>query len=195
MTPGLALTNVQKFFSSTQALDGVALTVQPGEVHALLGENGMGKSTFLNILCGVLSSDTGTIEIDGSAVQTSSPRDATKVRIAAIHQELQHVPDLTVAQNIFLGHALRKGPFVDRKAQKAEAKRLLVSPGPGINVTAPIRTLRVAQRQIVEIAKAFRANSRIIAMDEPASSRTLRNSKSWRRQLAVYLRNVSASSM
>jgi ribose transport system ATP-binding protein len=120
----------------------------------------------------VLSSDTGRIEIDGRQVQISSPRDATAAGIAMIHQELQQVPELTVAQNIFLGHALRKGIFVNRKAQEAEARRLLSSLDPAIDVTAPIRTLRVAQRQIVEIAKALRANAKIIAMDEPTSSLT-----------------------
>ncbi|MBI1173080.1 ATP-binding cassette domain-containing protein [bacterium] len=172
MTPRLSLTDVQKSFGVTKVLHGVALTVQPGEVHGLLGENGAGKSTLLNILCGVLSSDTGRIEIDGRAVTISSPRDATDAGIAMIHQELQQVPELTVAQNIFLGHALRKGVFVDRARQEAEAKRLLASLDPGIDVTAPVRTLRVAQRQIVEIAKALRANARIIAMDEPTSSLT-----------------------
>jgi ribose transport system ATP-binding protein len=172
MTPRLSLTDVQKAFGLTKVLHGVALTVQPGEVHGLLGENGAGKSTLLNILCGVLSSDAGRIEIDGRAVAISSPRDATLAGIAMIHQELQQVPELTVAQNIFLGNALRKGFLVDRAAQEAEARRLLAGLDPLIDVTAPIRTLRVAQRQIVEIAKALRANARIIAMDEPTSSLT-----------------------
>lgn len=172
MTPRLSLTDVQKSFGLTKVLHGVALTVQPGEVHGLLGENGAGKSTLLNILCGVLSADTGRIEMDGKAVTIASPRDATAAGIAMIHQELQQVPELTVAQNIFLGHSLRKGPFVNRAAQESEAARLLALLDPGIDVTAPIRSLRVAQRQIVEIAKALRANARIIAMDEPTSSLT-----------------------
>ncbi|OYU38837.1 MAG: ABC transporter [Pseudorhodobacter sp. PARRP1] len=172
MTSRLSLTDVQKSFGVTKVLHGVALTVQPGEVHGLLGENGAGKSTLLNILSGVLSCDTGRIEIDGHEVQISAPRDATDAGIAMIHQELQQVPELTVAQNIFLGHALRKGLFVDRARQEAEARRLLASLDPAIDVTAPIRSLRVAQRQIVEIAKALRANAKIIAMDEPTSSLT-----------------------
>lgn len=172
MTSRLSLTDVQKSFGVTKVLHGVALTVQPGEVHGLLGENGAGKSTLLNILSGVLSCDAGRIEIDGHEVQISAPRDATDAGIAMIHQELQQVPELTVAQNIFLGHALRKGLFVDRARQEAEARRLLASLDPAIDVTAPIRSLRVAQRQIVEIAKALRANAKIIAMDEPTSSLT-----------------------
>ncbi len=149
-----------------------ALTVQPGEVHGLLGENGAGKSTLLNFLSGVLSSDTGSILIGGEEVQISSPRDATAARIAMIHQDLQQVPELTVEQNISRGHALRKGIVVNCVRQKAEAKRLLYTPDPAIDVTAQIRTLRVTQRQIVEIAKALHANAKIIAMDEPTSSLT-----------------------
>ena len=174
MTPRLALRDITKAFSGNTVLHGVALTVQPGEVHGLLGENGAGKSTMLNILSGVLARDSGSIEIDGKAVQITSPREATAAGIAMIHQELQQVPELSVAQNIFLGAALRKagGLFVDRAAQEAEARALLAPLDASIDVSAPIRSLRVAQRQIVEIAKALRAKAKIIAMDEPTSSLT-----------------------
>lgn len=174
MTPRLALRDITKAFSGNTVLHSVALTVQPGEVHGLLGENGAGKSTLLNILSGVLARDSGSIEIDGNAVQITSPREATAAGIAMIHQELQQVPELSVAQNIFLGAALRKagGLFVDRAAQEAEARALLAPLDVSIDVSAPIRSLRVAQRQIVEIAKALRANAKIIAMDEPTSSLT-----------------------
>ena len=132
MTPRLALRDITKAFSGNTVLHGVALTVQPGEVHGLLGENGAGKSTMLNILSGVLARDNGSIEIDGKAVQITSPREATAAGIAMIHQELQQVPELSVAQNIFLGGALRKagGLFVDRAAQ--EAAQLLQLPGPPV---------------------------------------------------------------
>lgn len=153
-------------------LHGVALTVQPGEVHGLLGKNGAGKSTMLNILSGVLPAEGGLIQIDGKSVAIFSPRDAAAAGIAMIHQELQQVPELTVAQNIYLGHALRRGIFVDRARQDSEARRLLADLDPSIDVTVPIRSLRVAQRQIVEIAEDLRANARIIAMDEPTSSLT-----------------------
>ncbi|EEW23709.1 sugar ABC transporter ATP-binding protein [Rhodobacter ferrooxidans] len=174
MTPRLALHAMTKTYSGNTVLHGVDLTVLPGEVHGLLGENGAGKSTLLNILCGVIASDGGSIEIDGKLVSISSPREAAQAGVAMIHQELQQVPELTVAQNIFLGAAKRRagGLFVDRAAQEAEARRLLQPLDPAIDVTAPVRDLRVAQRQIVEIAKALRANARIIAMDEPTSSLT-----------------------
>lgn len=174
MTPRLSLTGIDKSYGSTQVLHGVSFAVQPGEVHGLLGENGAGKSTLLNVLSGVIRADAGVIEIDGKPVSIASPREATAAGIAMIHQELQQVPELSVAQNIFLGGALRRmgGLLVDRAAQEAEAQRLLAPLDPGIDVTAPVRTLRVAQRQIVEMAKALRANARIIAMDEPTSSLT-----------------------
>ncbi len=176
IAPRLALYDVVKSFAGNTVLHSVALTVQPGEVHGLLGENGAGKSTLLNILSGVLSADAGRIEIDGTPVTIGSPRAATAAGIAMIHQELQQVPELTVAQNIFLGASLRHyaGLAVNRRAQEAEARRILSPLDPTIDVTAPIRTLRVAERQIVEIARALRARARIIAMDEPTSSLTPR---------------------
>ena len=174
MHPRLSLSGVKKSFGPIAVLHGVALTVQPGEVHGLLGENGAGKSTLLNILSGVFSLSEGSVSIDGTPVHITSPRSASAAGIAMIHQELQQVPELSVAQNIFLGAALRRagGLLVDRAAQQAEARRLLAPLDPAIDVTAPVRSLRVAQRQIVEIAKALRANARIIAMDEPTSSLT-----------------------
>jgi ribose transport system ATP-binding protein len=174
MTPRLSLTGIEKAFGSTKVLHGVSLTVQPGEVHGLLGENGAGKSTLLNILSGVLRADAGVTLIDGKPVTITAPRDATAAGIAMIHQELQQVPELSVAQNIYLGGALRRlgGLLVDRAGQEAEARRLLAPLDASIDVTVPVRTLRVAQRQIVEIAKALRSNARIIAMDEPTSSLT-----------------------
>ena len=173
VTPRLRLTDVSKSYGQIKVLHGVSLTVGPGEVHGLLGENGAGKSTMLNVLCGVISADSGAVEVDGRPAVITRPKDAALAGIAMIHQELQQVPELTVAQNIFLGAALRtNGIFVNRKAQEAEARRLLAPLDASIDVTAPIRDLRVAQRQIVEIAKALRSRARVIAMDEPTSSLT-----------------------
>ncbi len=170
--PRLDVRGIEKSFGPNKVLHGVSLRIAAGEVHGLLGENGAGKSTLLNILFGVLRADAGEIRIDGQPVQIASPRDAAAAGIAMIHQELQQVPELTVAQNIFLGASLRRGAglFVDRRTQEHEARRLLAPLDPAIDVRRPIRDLRVAQRQIVEIAKALRARARIIAMDEPTSS-------------------------
>ena len=169
----LDIANLTKTFPGVKALGDVSLRVRPGEVHALLGENGAGKSTLLRILSGVMRPDAGTIAVDGTALQLRGPLDARRAGIAMIHQELQQVPELTVAQNMFLGRALKRGGLlVDRAAQERHAAVALARLDPGIAPDAPIRTLKVAQRQIVEIARALLENARIIAMDEPTSSLT-----------------------
>ena len=162
-----------KSFPAVKALSEVSLCVRPGEVHALLGENGAGKSTLLRTLSGVLKPDSGTIAIDGEILSLRTPLDARRAGIAMIHQELQQVPELTVAQNMFLGRSLRRGAvFVDRAKQEAAAAAALAPLDPAIRPDAGIKGLKVAQRQIVEIARALLENARIIAMDEPTSSLT-----------------------
>jgi ribose transport system ATP-binding protein len=169
----LLLTNISKGFPGVQALEGVGFEVRSGEVRALLGENGAGKSTLLKVLSGIYRADTGDIHINGKAADLRTPRAATQAGIALIHQELQQVPELDVAQNMFLGNALtRFGLLTDRNAMRKQAKELLAQLDPSIDVGAKIKTLRVAQRQIVEIAKALLGKARVIAMDEPTSSLT-----------------------
>lgn len=119
----LSLTGVEKAFGALKVLQGVDLFVQPGEVHGLRGEDGAGRSTRLNILSGVLHPHAGALAIDGAPKAITSPRSATEAGIAMIPQELAQVPELSVAQNIFLGANLRRGPFTDRKVQEAEARR------------------------------------------------------------------------
>ena len=169
----LDIANLTKTFPGVKALGDVSLRVRPGEVHALLGENGAGKSTLLRIVSGVMKPDSGTIALDGTVLSLRGPLDARRAGIAMIHQELQQVPELTVAQNMFLGRALtRGGLFVDRAAQERQAAAALARLDPAISPAAPIRSLKVAQRQIVEIARALLENARVIAMDEPTSSLT-----------------------
>jgi ribose transport system ATP-binding protein len=169
----LALNDISKGFPGVQALEHVSFVVEPGEVHALLGENGAGKSTLLKILSGIYRADKGQILIDGKSVDLRTPKLAQQAGIALIHQELQQIPELDVAQNMFLGNALTKFGFItDRVAMQAKAKELLSQLDPTIDVRAKIKSLRVAQRQIVEIAKALLGEARIIAMDEPTSSLT-----------------------
>ena len=158
-----------------QALADVSFDVRAGEVHALIGENGAGKSTLLKILSGVYRASAGEIRIAGEVQDIASPRAAQNLGIALIHQELQQVPELDVAQNMFLGRQHRRfGIFNDQRRMRAEARAVLQNIDPTIDVTQPIKTLRVAQRQIVEIGKALLASARIIAMDEPTSSLTPR---------------------
>jgi ribose transport system ATP-binding protein len=169
----LDIEGVNKTFPAVKALSDMSLRIRPGEVHALLGENGAGKSTLLRAMSGVLKPDSGTIAVDGKPVLLRTPLDARRAGIAMIHQELQQVPELTVAQNMFLGRPLRRGAvFVDRAAQEAAAATALAPLDPAIRPQAPIKSLKVAQRQIVEIARALLENARIIAMDEPTSSLT-----------------------
>lgn len=170
----LRLDGISKSFSGHQALDSVCLQVNGGEVHGLVGENGAGKSTLLNILSGVLPADSGKIVINGREVSIKSPLQARASGIAMIHQELQHVPELSVAQNMFLGRPMTRfgGVIVDRKKQELEAAKALATLDPNIDPSVPIRTLKVAQRQLIEIGRALMEDAQVIAMDEPTSSLT-----------------------
>ena len=171
----LTISGLTKGFPGVQALNDVGFSVQAGEVHALLGENGAGKSTLLKILSGVYHADAGEIIIDGRSVTLTSPKDARLAGIAMIHQELQQVPELDVAQNMFLGSPMTHfGLFTNKTIMRQRASDVLAEIDPSIEVTAKIRDLRVAQRQIVEIAKALLSDAKVIAMDEPTSSLTPR---------------------
>lgn len=172
----LMMRGISKTYGSAAALQNVDFAVKPGEVHALIGENGAGKSTLLNILSGVRAADSGEINVNGIPVQMSNPLSARHAGIAMIHQELQHIPELSVAQNMFLGRPMTKagGLWVDRKAQVARAKRILQRLDPSIDPNEPIKNLKVSQQQIVEIARAMLDDAKIIAMDEPTSSLTPR---------------------
>jgi ribose transport system ATP-binding protein len=170
----LAFANISKVFPGVKALSDVSFDVAPGEIHALLGENGAGKSTLLRILSGVFRPTEGEVRVDGAAHHFKRPESARQAGIAMIHQELQQVPHLTVAQNMFLGHSLTRfgGIVVNRREQERRAAKALAMIDPSINPAAPISTLKVAQRQVVEIARALLDKAKIIAMDEPTSSLT-----------------------
>ncbi|WP_284948058.1 sugar ABC transporter ATP-binding protein [Acidisoma cladoniae] len=169
--PRLALQDISKTYGAFAALSGVSMTVGAGEVHALLGENGAGKSTLLKILAGILAPSAGTISVDGTALVGHSMANARRSGIAMIHQELQQVPELTVAQNMFLGRPItRSGIALAREKMRRRAAESLSRLDNAIDPDAKISTLRVAQRQIVEIARALLFEARIIAMDEPTSS-------------------------
>jgi ribose transport system ATP-binding protein len=170
----LMMRGISKSYSGVAAVQGVDFSVRPGEVHALIGENGAGKSTLLNILSGVRAADAGDILVEGLVIQMKNPLSARHAGIAMIHQELQHVPELSVAQNMFLGRPLTKlkGLFVDKKAQYKRAVAILRRLDPTIDPDEPIKNLKVSQQQIVEIARALLDEAKIIAMDEPTSSLT-----------------------
>lgn len=172
----LMMRGISKTYGAAAALQDVDFLVKPGEVHGLIGENGAGKSTLLNILSGVREADAGEISVDGQPVQMKGPLSARRAGIAMIHQELQLVPELSVAQNMFLGRPLTKGwgCWVDRQAQLTRARAILQQLDPGIDPDTAIKNLKVSQQQIVEIARALLDDARIIAMDEPTSSLTPR---------------------
>lgn len=170
----LTMRSISKSYSGVAAVQNVDFSVRPGEVHALIGENGAGKSTLLNILSGVRAADSGEILVSGQVIQMKNPLSARHAGIAMIHQELQHVPELSVAQNMFLGRPLTrfKGLFVDKQAQYKRAVSILRRLDPSIDPDEPIKNLKVSQQQIVEIGRALLDEAKIIAMDEPTSSLT-----------------------
>ncbi|TCP96841.1 monosaccharide ABC transporter ATP-binding protein (CUT2 family) [Cricetibacter osteomyelitidis] len=170
----LSMRGMTKKYGQVTVLQDVSFNVRPGEIHGLIGENGAGKSTLLNLLSGVREATEGEIYIDGQKVNIHSPRAAREYGIAMIHQELQNVPELSVFQNMFLGHSIKKtfGLFVDKTQERNVALEILRNLDPSINPDVPIKELKVAQQQIVEIARALLANAKIIAMDEPTSSLT-----------------------
>jgi len=167
----LAAERVTKHFAGVTALRNVDLALRPGEVHALMGENGAGKSTLVKILAGVHGEYEGRILVDGEEVRFGNVREAERAGIAIIHQELNLVPGLAVADNIFLGREpLLAGVMVDRKAAARAARALLERLGIDLDPEARVGSLRVGEQQLVEIAKALSLSARILIMDEPTSA-------------------------
>ena len=174
MQPLLELRHISKTFPGVRALDDVQFEVMPGEVHALLGENGAGKSTLIKIASGVYQPDDGQVLIEGNPVRFSSPRDAQSNGIATIYQELLLYPELSVAENIFMGHALRtRFGTMDWGAMSKRALELLASLNiHDMDVNRKVGSLTVGNRQRVEIAKALSMNARVLIMDEPTAAIT-----------------------
>jgi ribose transport system ATP-binding protein len=167
----LSLSEIQKSFGPTLALDGVTLRLQPGEVHAVIGENGAGKSTLMNVIAGALHPDRGTMEIEGHPYVPSSAWDARSRGIALIHQELALCPHLSVAENIMMGIETARLGWLDRSSLYSRTIQVLKSfDHPEIRPETRVMSLTLAARQIVEICRAIAARARIILMDEPTSS-------------------------
>ena len=172
MTALVELSGISKSFAGVAVLKDVTFDVGPGEVHALLGENGAGKSTLIKIMAGVHAPNAGEIKVDGSAVRFASPREARKAGIAVVYQELLLFPQLTVAENIFIGHAPRGGlGGLDWERMRVRARALLESlDSPDLDVDDYVGALSVANRQRVEIAKALSQEARLLIMDEPTAA-------------------------
>ena len=167
----LQMRGICKRYPGVQALRDAELEVRAGEVHVLLGENGAGKSTLMKVLSGAVQRDTGDILFDGQPADIPNPAAARRLGISTIYQELSLVSHLTVAENIFLGKAPTRWPgVVDWKRMRLDAARILESLGTALDPDAPVRTLRPAQQQMVEIARALTDAARILVMDEPTSA-------------------------
>ena len=172
MTPLLSLEGVSKGFPGVQALADMHLQVYPGEVLALVGENGAGKSTLMKLLSGIYTPDSGTFELDGQPYRPTGPKHAEELGIGIIHQEFHLMPDLTIAQNIFIGREPRRaGIFTDDRALNQQTAELLDRLGLDLDPRSIVGTLTVAKQQMVEIAKALSdENTKVLIMDEPTAA-------------------------
>ena len=173
----LELRGITKIFPGVKALNNVQFDLRPGEIHALMGENGAGKSTFIKVIMGVHQAEEGEMYLDGQKVQFKSTRDAQKAGIAAIYQHVTAYPHLTVAENIFVGHLKMRHGMVQWKQMHQEADALLQELNADFNSYELMGNLSVAQQQMVEIAKALSLKARIIIMDEPTAALTKRESE------------------
>jgi len=171
------MSGIRKEFPGVIALDSVNLEVAKGEVHVLLGENGAGKSTLMKILSGALTKDAGQVCIDGVETEIHGPRHARELGIGIIYQELTLIPELSAAENIYLGREPQRLSVVNRSRMIAEATRVLEELGADVPASVPVRTLSLAQRQLIEIAKALSLEPRILIMDEPTSALTVTETK------------------
>ncbi len=169
----LELKDVVKTFGGVKALNGVHFQLKRGEIHALMGENGAGKSTFIKVITGVHQPDSGIMLLDGEQVTLRNTTDSAKLGIAAIYQHVTAFPDLTVTENIFMGREIKnKFGFYDWKTMRQRAKELIEPLSAEIDVNKPMGNLSVAEQQLVEIAKALSCDARILIMDEPTASLT-----------------------
>lgn len=172
--PAVSVKGLSKWFGTIQALAHVDLDLQPGKVHGLVGENGAGKSTLMKILSGIEQPTSGELRIAGSAVHLHGVPDAIRLGIVMIHQELNLVDELSVADNIFLGREFTRFGLIDRGRCESEARILLGRIGHNLDPSRRVRTLSIADKQMVEIAKALSYNAAVLIMDEPTATLTER---------------------
>lgn len=166
----LKMEHIEKSFYGVNVLKDVSLYLKEGEIQALMGENGAGKSTLMKILGGIYSKDSGTITVNGNEVEIKTPLAARELRICLVHQEISLVPQLSIADNIFLGSELKRGLLEDKRAMKEKARKAIETLELKIPVTTKVYKLSVAQQQLVEIAKALVFDARIIVLDEPTAA-------------------------
>src|SRR3712207_5322162 len=172
MSIAVRFENVVKEFGSVRVLHGVSFDLAPGRVYGLLGENGAGKSTLMKILAGYERPTGGELLVNGEPRSFGSSREAEAAGVVLIHQEFNLAEDLTIGQNIFLGHEKRRGWWLDDRAMRAESARVLAQVGLNRSPDTPVRQLIVAEKQLVEIAKALARDARLLIMDEPTATLT-----------------------
>jgi ribose transport system ATP-binding protein len=176
--PVLRMTGVSKSFGATRALDDVSFELRRGEVHALIGENGAGKSTMMKVLSGAIVPDAGRMEIEGRPYAPAGPGDGLRAGVSMIYQELNLAPHLTVEENIMLGREVHRSGWLDRQAMTARVREVLdLVDHPEISPDVPVGRLSVGAKQLVEIVRALVNRSRILVMDEPTSSLTQEDSQ------------------
>ena len=168
----LTMKGIDKSFPGVHALDHVDLEVRKGEVHALMGENGAGKSTLMKVLTGIYHKDAGTITYEGKEVEFTNPREVQDAGIVIVHQELNMMGHLTVAQNIFIGREYMNGKLIDDKKMNEEAKKLFDQLGINIDPKETMSRLTVGKQQMCEIAKAISHDAKVIIFDEPSAALT-----------------------
>ena len=169
----LEMKNIDKRFSGVHALKSANIELRAGEVHALMGENGAGKSTLMKVLCGIHKRDGGEVTLFGESVNFSNIKDSQEAGISIIHQELNMMNHLTVAQNIYIGREpMINGVYIDDKKMEKDAKELFERIGVKIDPSVVLGTLTVGKQQMVEIAKAVSRNSKILILDEPTAALT-----------------------
>ncbi len=171
-TPFMQVTGLSKSFGAIEVLREIALEIRQGEIHAVIGENGAGKSTLMKLLSGHLQPSRGTISFDAVPVTLSGPVDAEQRGVVLVHQEILLAPDMTVAQNIFLGREIRRGLTLNDRKMNEEAKAAIESLGAAIDPKMRVEQLSIAQRQLVQIARALLVPHRLVIFDEPTASLT-----------------------
>ena len=169
----LKMQGIQKYFSGVHALNGVNFDLRAGEVHALMGENGAGKSTLIKVLCGIHKRDGGSVELFGKEVNFNNIAESQAAGISVIHQELNMMGHLTVAQNMFIGREPKKGIFIDDKKMVADAQKLFDKMGVKIDPSTKLGDLTVGKQQMVEITKAVSRECKLLVLDEPTAALTL----------------------
>ena len=188
--PSLSISFVSKQFGGEQALDGVSISVAPGEIRAIVGETGAGKSTLMRIVAGLETPDTGEVRVFGEAL-SFTPHASRLAGVALVHQELSLVPTLSVAENLALGHLPRRGGLVSRRAMLRSAREIMDRVHPGLDVEETVSRLSLAKRQFIEIAKALIQSPRILVLDEPTASLSLTEDD----ELAVLVAGLAAEGM